>query len=246
MFTLASVAAYATPSLAEGHNQFIDAWCGWWSPGPPNRLTVEEVTDEGAASGIYAWGTSPSDSTRFTGKITERTLNIEFFGGGLKISYKLTEDDTLAGTWKKGGRTLTIVSIKCDPSSKTPTLPVVTVGNRAFVGLWCGIWEPGHPNVLLVREVTDDGVTSGIYFWGWGDEKKAFTGRITDGVLRFALPAKLTYRLEENGTLSGTWSGIRGGFSTIRSKRCQPGHWGRQEAEAPNLQTEDDPPSPLD
>ena len=241
MFALASVAAYATSSLAEGHNQFLGDWCGQWNPGPPNRLTVERVTDEGAASGIYAWGTSPSDRTRFTGKITDRTLNIEFFSGGLKISYELTENDTLSGTWKKGGRILTIVSKKCDPSSKTPTPPVVTVGNRAFVGLWCGIWRWSYlPNVLLVREATYDGVASGIYFWGnEKSEQRAFTGRITDGVLRFALPAKLTYRLEKDGTLSGTWNNV----AIISSKRCKPGHWDRLEAEASNFKPSEEPPS---
>ena len=238
MFTLAFMVAYTTPSLAEGHNQFLGAWCGQWNPGPPNRLTVEEVTDEGAASGIYAWGTSSSDRTRLTGKITDRTLSIEFFGGELKIFFRLMEDETLAGTWKKSGRTLTIVSKRCDLSPQ----PLTSVGNRAFVGLWCGIWRPsGPPNVLLVREVTDDGVASGIYFWGnEKSEQKAFTSRITDGVLRFAIPAKLTYRLKKDGTLYGTWNEV----ATIRSKRCKPGHWDREESS--NFQTEEDPPSSQD
>ena len=93
---------------------FIGTWCGQWDGGTQNRLTVKRVINGGVASGTYAWGTPPNDyRVEYKGKITDGVLNIEFFGGKLKISYRLADNDTLIGKWKKSFKTLTITSKWC-------------------------------------------------------------------------------------------------------------------------------------
>ena len=93
---------------------FLGTWCGQWDGGPQNRLTVERVTGGGIAYGTYTSGTSPNDRrVEYTGKITDGVLKIEFVSVKQKVSYQITDNDTLIGRLKRGFKASVMTSKRC-------------------------------------------------------------------------------------------------------------------------------------
>lgn len=91
---------------------FLGSWCGQWSPGPINKLTVKAVEADGSASGVYSWG---KGSRKFDGEIEDGVLRFNFPDFGFaKVRYKMVSSEALEGTWKSRGSRSTIKSRRCE------------------------------------------------------------------------------------------------------------------------------------
>lgn len=95
-------------NLADEYQQITGSWCGRWDNGPKIRLSVEKVTAEGHASGIYRYGRKNREVT-FKGAVEDHVLRIILpgttSGQGAKwvdadVAMWLSSKDNMVGTWK--------------------------------------------------------------------------------------------------------------------------------------------------
>ncbi len=105
-----------------------------------------------------------------------------------------------------------------------PTLPPEI---KAFSGKWFGVWEGVLKHILIVEQINPPYATA-IYAYGdapsWNITNPNFVrlqAQIEPRVLKMSFigrPATVTYRLQSDGTLDGTyeWSGR---ISRIKMKR---------------------------
>jgi len=92
---------------AEEYQLMTGRWCGRLSDGPKIRITVETVTDDGAASGIYEFGKFKVQ-TKFKGEVKDHKLHTTLPGtsgqGGkwldADMATWLHKKDRMAGTWE--------------------------------------------------------------------------------------------------------------------------------------------------
>jgi len=92
---------------AEEYQLMTGRWCGRLSDGPKIRLTVETVTNDGVASGIYEFGKFKVQ-TKFEGEVTDHKLRMAMPGtsgqGGKWLDADMTmwlhKKNRIAGTWE--------------------------------------------------------------------------------------------------------------------------------------------------
>ncbi|MBU4582128.1 MAG: hypothetical protein KKH02_06945 [Proteobacteria bacterium] len=104
--------------------------------------------------------------------------------------------------------------------------PTLSPEIKAFSGKWFGVWDGILEHILVVEQINPPDATV-IYAYGkaasWNTANPNFfrpQAQIEPGVLKLSTrrPAKVTYRLQSDGTLDATyeWSG---GISSTKMKR---------------------------
>ena len=131
----------------------------------------------------------------------------------------------------------------CASSPSTAPVPVTFIDAPSAIlpdnikglwGKWSGTWDSNVHNILVV-EYIDQTTARVVYSWGNRYPERGPTrgwtrvwGTVEPGVLRLTLPnsAKVTYRLQSDGTLQGTyeWYGnvSRIGIVKATLHRSQP------------------------
>jgi len=211
-------AGTARPKTSEANRAFLGSWCGYWNNAIPGKLVVQEVTDEGLATGTFEWSFR-GRSRKFTGEITNQELYFTDDRPDAKVFYRLRNDGTLISRWKRSGGTTYIEYVRCG-YTKTANKIETTEQNREFIGDWCDRKDPGPLNRLTVTDVTAEGTATGIY--AWPNDILLFKGTIANGKLRFWFNergAKVRVRLRDDGTLKGEWD-EDGSKSTIKLVPC--------------------------
>lgn len=97
------------PDVGDDKRKFLGYFDGKWAQQLPHTLIVYEIADDGAAKGYYAWPTHPMwnitvpGCVHFTGKIADSRLDATL-SNGARVSYEFTYDNTLEGSYDRGGR----------------------------------------------------------------------------------------------------------------------------------------------
>lgn len=220
--------------LDDNSKMFLGVWEGKWGGSLTSILIVTHIDPETEiVKGIYGWGKGrnfDTGSAPFTGKIGLGKKNNKVLWFALyktDVSFRVPRrDPTLLKGKVKSGESrsegwFSRTQIDTDPASLGKALTEIPEAYRTFLGEWCGLWNNEYRTRLAVMGVNHEGAVSGFYIMSLMRNYTIFSGTIEDGELRFTLKngAEQRYRLENDGTLSGT-DRRPSSISTTRSKRC--------------------------
>ena len=110
----------------------------------------------------------------------------------------------------------------------TPPAANVPANVKALSGKWAGRWDGDLDHILIVEEVEQLSAVA-VYSWGSSHSRgitpgwQRVRGTVEPGLLRMTLrnQAKVTYRVQTDGTLQGTYEWT-GGVSRATLNRMQP------------------------
>jgi dienelactone hydrolase len=125
--------------------------------------------------------------------------------GLLLVSFALLLSRAVAADHIAGGVPL---PEDAEVSTLAPTAPL---NHRRFVGAWIGAWEDAIHHVLIVESILPSGEARVVYAVGanpWANVPAAWRRHIawvSGDVLKISTTFNAVYRLDAEGTLTGTW-----------------------------------------